>query len=141
MKSKVFLILLSGTLLLSSCEYLKKHRLFSKNSDEVLDMTIAEPEPLAADTAIYTKPIEQPVISTPSNDRYFMIVGSFQNSNLARQYSEKIEQMGYNSEVYEAPNGFYRVSAKSYSNFRQGISEIDDFRSSITPGAWLNVRR
>jgi len=142
MKKNAFLILLSGALLFSSCDYLKKHRLFSKNSDDVLDMTVAEPEPIAEDTtALYTQDIQQPVIPATSSDKYFMIVGSFQNQNLAKLYSEKIEQMGYRSEIIEASNGFYRVTAKSYNNFRQGINEIDDFRNSVTPGAWLHVRR
>lgn len=146
MKSYFLFILLIGSIMLGSCNYFKKHRLFSKDVDTVLDMTIAEPEPVIEDTTtVLPEEIAPPVVSKPTytnqNSHYFMIVGSFQNYNFAKLYSEKIRQMGYQSEIIEASNGFYRVTAKSYDNFQQGISEIDDFRSSITPGAWLHVKR
>jgi cell division protein FtsN len=106
-------------------------------------MTAQQPTPVVADTTpIVPEPVyEEPKVSSRSNDRYFMIVGSFQNQNLANNYAEKIRQMGYQSQVIQGSNGFYRVSAKSYNNFRQGVSEIDDFRSSVTSRAWLHVQR
>jgi len=129
-------------LTLSSCNYFKKHRLFSKDVDTVLDVTIQEPAPLVTDTMpVITEPIVQERVNQPVNGRYFMIVGSFQNRNLADLYSDKISKMGYQSQVLEASNGFYRVTAKSYTNFRQGVNEIDDFRSSVTENAWLHVQR
>ncbi len=146
MKINVLLLLLISSLILSSCNYFKKHRLFSKDVDTVLDMTIEEPEPIVEDTTdVFTEEIEQPLIEetpyTDMNDNYFMIVGSFQNYNLAKLYAEKIQQMGYQSQIIEASNGFFRVSAKSYSNFQQGVSVIVDFRACVTPGAWLNIKR
>ncbi len=146
MKSYFLLLLLIGSIMLSSCNYFKKHRLFSKDIDTVLDMTFDEPEPVIEDTTdIQLEEISPPVVEkstyTNQNNNYFMIVGSFQNQNFAQLYSEKIQQMGYQSQIIEASNGFYRVSAKSYANFQQGINEIDDFRASITPGAWLHVKR
>jgi hypothetical protein len=141
MRSAFILLVIFSLLSMSSCNYFKKHRLFSKDVDTILDMTMQEPTSLVTDTTpIVSEPVyQEPIAST--NDKYFMIVGSFQNQNLANQYSEKIRQMGYQSQVIEAPNGFYRVSAKSYTNFNQGVSEIDDFRSSVTERAWLNVKR
>ena len=70
-----------------------------------------------------------------------MIVGSFQNPNLAEKYAEKIQQMGYISQVIEANNGFFRVSAKSYNDFHAGINDIETFRASVTSRAWLHVKR
>ena len=146
MKINILFLLLVSSLMLSSCNYFKKHRLFSKDVDTVLDMTIEEPAPIVEDTTdIFIEEIEEPVVEetqyTNLKDNYFMIVGSFQNYNLAKLYAEKIQQMGYHSQIIEASNGFFRVSAKSYTNFQQGISEIDDFRASVTPGAWLHVKR
>jgi len=146
MKSNVIFLMILSAIILSSCNYFKKHRLFSKNADTVLDMTVDEPEPIVEDTTdILIEEVEQPVTQKTTyagtDGRYFMIVGSFQNYNLAELYSQKIQQMGYQSEIIEASNGFYRVTAKSYNDFQLGISEIDDFRSSITPGAWLHVKR
>ncbi len=145
MKIYVLPLLLIGSMMLSSCNYFKKHRLFSKDADSVLDMTIEEPKPMIEDTtSMLFEEVEQPEIRqtpTHNNGHYFMIVGSFQNYNLAKLYSEKIQQMGYESQIIDASNGFHRVSAKTYNDFQQGISEIDDFRANITPGAWLHVKR
>jgi cell division protein FtsN len=142
MKSSLIILIIFSLLTLSSCNYFKKHRLFSKDVDTVLDMTIEQPVPLVADTTpVLPEPEYKEPVRSSSSDKYFMIVGSFQNQNLANNYAEKIRQMGYQSQVIEASNGFYRVSAKSYNNFRQGVNEIDDFRSSVTPRAWLNVKR
>ncbi len=142
MRSSIILMIIVSLLALSGCDYFKKHRLFSKDVDTVLDMTIQEPTSMVADT---TPIVEEPIIEEPVpqtvNGKYFMIVGSFQNRNLADLYSDKISKMGYQSQVIEAPNGFFRVTAKSYTNFQEGISEIDDFRSAVTANAWLNVRR
>jgi cell division protein FtsN len=143
MRVSLILIGIAGILMLDGCSYFKKHRLFSKDVDTVLDMTIQEPAPVVADTnPVMTPPVyQEPVQIARSSDRYFMIVGSFQNQNLANNYAEKIRQMGYQSQILEASNGFYRVSAKSYSNFKQGVSEIDDFRSSVAARAWLHIER
>jgi len=152
MRLRIGFLLFMGILLLGSCNYLKKHRLFSRDVDTVLDMTLEEPAPIGVDTAtMVEEPIPEPVIEEPviepmptvgyGKDRYFMIVGSFQNPNLAEKYAEKIRQMGYVSQVIEANNGFYRVSAKSYNDYRTGVSEIELFRETVASNAWLHVRK
>jgi hypothetical protein len=139
MRSAFILLVIFSLLSMSSCNYFKKHRLFSRDVDTILDMNIQEPIIAADTTPVVQEPVQEPVAG--ANDKYFMIVGSFQNQNLANRYAEKISEMGYQTQVIEASNGYYRVSAKSYSNFKEGVSEIDDFRSAVTERAWLNVRR
>jgi cell division protein FtsN len=154
MKLSASLLILIAVLLLSSCNYLKKHRLFSRDVDTVLDMTLVEPEPIEVDSSAFVmeEPIVEPVIEEPpvqqpmpavgyGSDKYYMIVGSFQNPNLAERYAEKMQQMGYMSQVIEANNGFYRVSAKSYSDFRTGVGEIETFRATVASRAWLHVKQ
>ncbi len=142
MRSSILLLVVFSLLMMSSCNYLKKHRLFSKDVDTVLDMTIQEPTPLAVDTTPVASEMEfQQPAPQPVDGKYFMIVGSFQNQNLANLYAEKIRENGYQTQVIEASNGFFRVSAKSFTNFQQGVNEIDDFRSAVTARAWLHVRR
>ncbi len=148
MKLILFLTALSGLVLLNSCNFFEEHPLFNKGPDSLLNMPVIEPEPGIIDTnAILPEEsvlVEEPVVQEPQtgygDGRYFMIVGSFQNQNFAESYAEKIQEMGYQSQIIEASNGFYRVSAKSYNNFQQGVSEIDEFRASVTAGAWLHVR-
>jgi len=152
MKVKLILTAFLCLLTLSSCDYFKNHRLFSKNADTVLDMTIEEPAEVAFDSSEYMAEeeyIEPEIEADPmsasetayssSNDKYFMVVASFQNQNLAKTYAEKIQARGYHSEVLEASNGYFRVSAKSFSDYQQGLSEVDDFRTEFN-SAWLYVR-
>ncbi len=134
---------LLGLLLMNSCNFFEEHPLFNKGPDSLLNMPLMEPEPEIIDTTPII-PEETMVFEKPApkvvNGKYFMIVGSFQNQNFAELYAEKIQEMGYESQIIEASNGFYRVSARSYNNFQQGVNEIAEFRASITTGAWLHVR-
>lgn len=143
MRLILFITSLLGLVLMNSCNFFEEHPLFNKGPDSLLNMPIVEPEPEIIDTTPII-PEEPMVIEEPApqviDGKYFMIVGSFQNQNFAELYAEKIQEMGYQSQIIEAPNGFYRVSARSYNNFQQGVSEIAEFRTSITTGAWLHVR-
>lgn len=148
MKQSTILLFFALAVFLSSCNYLKEHRLFSRDVDSVLDMTLEEPEPLVIDTTpiVYAEP--EPVYVEPEpqtsvgygSDRFYMIVGSFQNQSFADRYAEKIRQMGYQTNIISASNGYYRVSAKSYNNYQIGIGEINDFRSNVASQAWLHVK-
>jgi hypothetical protein len=142
MRPTIILLVIFSMLMMSSCNYFKRHRLFSKDVDTVLDMTIQEPTPIVADTTpITSQPEFKEPVPQVVEGKYFMIVGSFQNQNLANLYADKIKGMGYQTQVIEASNGFFRVSAKSFSNFQQGVNEIDDFRSAVTERAWLHVKK
>ncbi|MBN1950934.1 MAG: hypothetical protein JW801_07005 [Bacteroidales bacterium] len=171
MKSIFLSIAVFSLLLLSGCDYFKNHKLFSKDDDddEVVDMRTDKQDDLSDSAAIaYTDEAEEYDVASdnangsagaypeksvsrkksaqqdfaPSgSDKYFMIVGSFLNQNLANRYAETIGQKGYSTSVLGCPDGYFRVSAKSYSNFKLGVSEINDFRSSLVASAWLYVRK
>ena len=137
---------LFGLILMNSCNFFEEHPLFNRGPDSLLNMPVMVPEPEIIDTTPII-PEETMIIeetfelqSGYGNGKYFMIVGSFQNQNFAELYAEKIQEMGYESQIIEASNGFYRVSARSYTNFQQGVNEIAEFRTSITTGAWLHVK-
>jgi hypothetical protein len=151
MRKSLILFSFAGLLALSSCKYLEKHRLFSRDVDTLLDAEVSKPEnnQLIDTTPIITEPtvapVSQPVAKQVvfgyGSDKYYMIVGSFQNQNLAERYAEKIQKMGYQTQIIESSGSFYRVSAKSYSDFKTGISELEDFRSNVTSRAWLHVHK
>lgn len=142
MKVTLIITLFIGILLISSCHFLEDHPLFNKGADSLLNMPVVEPKLEMIDTnaIIPEESVALPVQTGYGDGKYFMIVGSFQNQNFAELYAEKIQEMGYQSQIIESSSGFYRVTAKSYNNFQQGVNEIDEFRSSITSGAWLHVR-
>ena len=154
MRKSLILFAFAGILAMSSCKYLEKHRLFSKDVDTLLD---AEVSKQVNNQIIDTTPIisEHPAAPAPhpppsvakkaaygyGPDKYYMIVGSFQNQNLAERYAEKIQQNGYKTQIIESTNGFFRVSAKSYSDFKTGIGDLENFRTDVTSKAWLLVRK
>lgn len=149
MKIVVYLILVVGLLTTStSCKYFKKQRLFSKDIDTLLDADIAQKTDIDTTSMLEEEILEplppQATVSAPvkkgyGTDKYYMIVGSFQSENFANRYAEKIRQMGYTSQVLQSSDGYFRVSAKSYSNYRTGVNEIEDFRNSVTANAWLHI--
>lgn len=96
------------------------------------------------------KPKPEPVIAAPPPpapeapkplSKYVMVVGSFQDLTNAERYAEKVSGMGYHTEILKAENGYYRVTAKSYEQYKIGVNDISNFRESVTPNAWLHVRK
>jgi cell division protein FtsN len=143
----LFAILITS--FLSSCKYYANHRYFSRdNIDTLLDTK--NYKALATDTS-KTKVVEPvaSVVNVPKqptgfgygNDKYYMIVGSFLNQNLAEKYAEKIQQMGYHTQIIQSSSSYYRVSAESFSNYKEGISQIAEFREKIGSQAWLHVKK
>jgi len=59
----------------------------------------------------------------------------------AEKYADKIRGMGYNASIINGPGGFQMVTVKSYNDFRASISEINQYRSEITPNAWVYIKR
>ena len=149
MKKALILFVFAGIIALSSCKYLEKHRLFSKSVDTLLDAEVSKPvnnqiidtTPIIEAAAPEPAPVAQPTGFGYGSDKYYMIVGSFQNQNLAEKYAEKVQKMGYQTQIIESSSGFYRVSAKSFSNYKTGIEEIPNFRSNVTEHAWLHVHK
>jgi hypothetical protein len=148
MRKALILSLFACLLAMSSCKYFEKHRLFSRDVDTLLDAEVSKQvnNMLTDTTPIISEPPVVPVAQDYTkqdngSDKYYMIVGSFQNQNLADKYAEKIQKMGYQTQIIESSGGFYRVSAKSFSNFKLGIEELENFRSNVTARAWIYVRK
>ncbi len=146
-------ILLLGT----GCKFFKEHRLFGNDVDSLVDLSEEENDEDSEDEKVeIVKSLDQEVteeepetiveIETPStpsyvsDGKYFMIVGSFRNEHFAERYAEKIQQMGYQTQIIESPNGFYRVSAKSFSTLNEGINELEEFRMNVVARAWVHIK-
>jgi cell division protein FtsN len=157
MKYKLIIIIFISGLFFQSCNYFKKHRLFSKKVDTIQEIKPEIQQEPVIDTTVYSQPaVEEPVktaentntskqindFNASSGKRYFMIVGSFLDQKNAERYAQKLQNMGYTPEIInDASNGFHRVSARSYDNFKTGISEIPEFRSSVATKAWVHVKK
>ena len=146
MRVLLHLILITSLLSLSGCKFFEKHRLFSRDIDTLLDADVSQ-KTAALDTTPVIEEFIPPPVTTPApkqgygTDKYYMIVGSFQNVNLANKYAESIQQKGYETQIIESANGFYRVSAKSYNDYKTGVKDIENFRSNVVSTAWLHVHK
>lgn len=148
MKNLKYLLLAVVVLSSVSCkEYFRKKALMGVGIDSLLIET--EPEPVIEIEQVEEVPIveeePEPVIIEPimgySSDRYYMVVGSFLSEKLAVKYANTIIDMGYQPNVIHSPSeGYYRVTARSYSDRTTAINDIQNFRSDVTSYAWVHVK-
>ena len=151
----VLIMSIAGLFFLNTgCKFFKEHRLFGNDVDSLIDLS-EETKPdkeekvdiQSLDQEVTEeKPEAEVKMRSPQeqayfgNGRFLMIVGSFRNEHFAERYAEKVRQMGYQTQVIESPNGFYRVSAKSYPTLNQGINELENFRMNVAPRAWIHIQ-
>jgi hypothetical protein len=74
--------------------------------------------------------------------KYNIIVGSFITPEYAKRLAENYRQKGYNTNIIKmAGSRFELVSADSYDNFRQALSRLKEFQSSIEVDAWMYIKK
>jgi cell division protein FtsN len=78
--------------------------------------------------------------SAASTGHYYVIVGSFKTSSYASNWSTKISDMGYPSEVVKV-SYWNLVSAGSSANLRTTLNDLSGIRSNVTSNAWVYVAR
>jgi hypothetical protein len=141
----------------SGCKYFEKKRLFSKGADTMLNYAAEIDETPKEDTMEFysgmgdvqsqsdhisdsLRSLHQ-TKTTPGSDHVYMVVGCFLIPQNADNYSEKIRNMGYNSEIILRADGFHMVTANSYGNVKEGARDLQKYRDEISENAWLWVKR
>ncbi|MDD2200056.1 MAG: SPOR domain-containing protein [Bacteroidales bacterium] len=81
--------------------------------------TISEPEPLNTQVGLNT-----------SNNRYYVIAGSFTYKDNAISCKDKLNQSGYPAQVHDTGKGMYRVSLKAFPAMQAAINELENLRSA-----------
>jgi hypothetical protein len=77
-------------------------------------------------------PKTESVISEPVSDfRNHIIAGSFSSKRNAENLQKDLLQNGYNSQIFAAPNGMYRVSVKSYLDQNSAVQELNAMRLEL----------
>jgi len=141
-------------LVMPSCKFIKT-KILSKKVDTLSAFVDTLSHAERIDSSIYYQDMVNemqqesqsaviPAESQPAavlNAQYYMVVGSFMVPENAAKYAEKIRGMGYEGGIISGYGGFQMVTAKSYSNFRTSIAEIDQFRAEVTPNAWVYVKK
>ncbi len=71
---------------------------------------------------------------------YYLIVGSFKTPDYATNFSAKVADMGYTSEIVQV--GYWNlVAAESYGNIREALNGLEIVRSSVAINSWIYVAR
>jgi hypothetical protein len=136
-----------------SCKFIKT-KILSKKVDtlsvfnDTLAHEVAMDTSFRQETSSYAQPEPQAEVKATqkkdvsvANAQFYMIVGCFTVPENASRYAEKIRSLGYEGEIISGHDGYQMVTAKSYDNYRTSISEIDQFRSNVTPNAWVFVKK
>ncbi len=78
--------------------------------------------------------------SAAASGNYYVIVGSFKTSSYASNWSARIADMGYQTEIVKV-SYWNLVSAGSSTNLRSALNELSSVRSDVTENAWVFVAR
>jgi len=76
----------------------------------------------------------QPVLNTENN--YCLITGSFKARPNAETQVRMLKEEGYNPEIINGPNGFYRVSAMKCPDLQSALGKKDSISKKF-PGTWV----
>jgi len=141
-------------LVMPSCKFIRT-KILSKKVDTLSAFVDTLSHAEIIDSSIYyqdvvsemqkgSQPVADPAVSQPApalDARYYMVVGCFMVPENAARYADKIRGMGYEGGIISGYGGFQMVTAKSYSNFKTSIADIDQFRAEVTPNAWVFVKK
>ena len=105
---------------------------FENNKKAIDEAAIIVP-----DTSIPVKPETPP---EPVEDvQYTIITGSFKSEGNALSHVEILKADGYEPEVHQASNGFYRVTAMTCTSKETALSSRDSISKKF-PGTWISKR-
>ncbi len=85
--------------------------------------------------AVQTEPVIQIAVAEPENS-YCLITGSFRSRQNAEVQASQLKEAGFDAEILEASNGFFRVSAMRCTT----IGDAVDAKKNISvkfPGTWV----
>ena len=105
------------------------------------------------------KPVEQPAkdslqvpptttISTPkiiqSEDKYFLVAGSFLKRKYAEAFQSELEGQGYQAQIVQRSWGrnseYFRVAYKSFQDKRSAFAELEKAQHQEGKTVWLLVK-
>ena len=68
---------------------------------------------------------------------YAVITGSFKSEENALSHVESLKADGYEPEIHQASNGFFRVTAAICNNMEKALSTRDSISKKF-PGTWIS---
>lgn len=81
------------------------------------------------------------VIKESPKNKYFLIAASFQNPKNAETFHLQLKDKGYDASILNAPNGFFRVSYKGFSQRAEAFKELKAARATTEhKTVWLHIK-
>jgi len=78
--------------------------------------------------------------SAAASGKYYVIVGSFKTPSYASNWSGRVADKGYQTEIVQVSH-WNLVSAKSGTHLRSVLNELPSIRSNVSSNAWVYVAR
>lgn len=99
----------------------------------------------ASDSAPITQPLVVAVSSAPAESitvksSYFIITGSFQSEENAGRQVRQLQAAGFNPEIIQGVNGFYRVCAITCPDLATAVAKKDSIIDKF-PGSWVSRKK
>lgn len=110
---------------------------FEHNKNAVDGDEISEPAK-TEEITVSEKPVEPEVIpdAVAEENIYCLVTGSFKSESNAIIQANILREEGYNPEIVEAPNGFFRVSAMMCDDLNTAKIRKDSISKNY-PGTWV----
>ena len=71
---------------------------------------------------------------------YYLVAGSFHTPKYAENYSAKINEMGYESQIVTVGSWNF-VAAESYTSWNEALTGLNLVRESLSVNAWIYIAR
>lgn len=151
--SKVWPILLTVILLLAAGGGALYYFVFSPQEEVVITPPVTEvitpepePEPFIEETPAPVEEWAPPVQKEGSvtaisgkTGRYYVIIGSFIDADMARDYADKLAAQGNQVSVLE-PSGnakFYRLGVNDAASFSEASAALDNLKNTFGQDIWV----
>ena len=129
----LFITFLCLAIGMSACKEEKKTL---KNPKTTKKIVKAKAEQKKATKKVVPKEVVKKAIN-----KYFLISASFKSQANANRMQSKLQKEGYDSQIIPAPNNFYRVSYKEFSNRAEAFKELKLARSTEgRESVWLHIK-
>ena len=160
---KVLFLLIIGSFAFSGCKFINE-KILKKGSDTLEVYVYNLEQKLAAQEAEFQGSLAQlqresqarmdSIIQYYENElsskggkftsaatgTFYLIVGSFKTPAYATDYSAKVSDMGYQTEIVTVGH-WNLVAAESYRNLRDALDGLSIVRSGVAVDSWIYIAR
>lgn len=91
----------------------------------------------AVDSLSVVEPASEEIIEETTSAAYYVVLGSFQNSQFAQEYSDKLNNKGASTSVISGDNGYYRVAIDASSDKEEALKTRQSLIAKYGSSIWL----